>query len=124
MLWWPSCYIEVLLFVRPDDDIVSSPTHSHPALSTQPEAPPTLDVAPPTPSAEADPLPPPSLPQAPEECPPSAPSSELEVVEGELQDADHELLSEYTVLTLTPAAMGKGEERSCDSHVTGEMEAQ
>ena len=43
------------------------------------------------------------------------------MMEGEVQDTD--LLSDYTVLSLTPSVVGMGEGKSHESHVT-EGEAQ
>ena len=112
-------FVDMLRFPSyPDDDIVNSPTHSHPTHPHQCEALPTDDSAPPTPSAEACLLPPPPPPRATENCHSPVPRPQLEEVEGELQDTD--LLSDYTVLSLTPSAVGSGEERSHDGHVTGE----
>ena len=47
---------------------------------------------------------------------------QLEEVEGEQKDAD--LLSDYTVLSITPSVVGSGGGRSHDGHVTGGEEAQ
>ena len=47
---------------------------------------------------------------------------QLEEVEGEQKDAD--LLSDYTVLSITPSVVGSGDGRSHDGHVTGGEEAQ
>ena len=106
----------------PDDDIVNSPTHPHPTHPHQCEALPTDDSAPPSLSPEAHPFPLPPSPGASEESPSSASCQQLEEVEGEQQDAD--LLSDYTVLSITPSVAGSGDGRSHDSHVTGGEEAQ
>ena len=37
---------------------------------------------------------------------------------------DADLLSDYTVLSLTPSVVGSGDRRSLDGHVTGGEEAQ